>query len=70
MRFLAAACLAWLMIVLVQAPDAMAQEAKPAAKTKTGEAKKSDANNADAKTGEGHHTQPQPSPRTSGAKCS
>ena len=43
MRFLAAACLAWLMI-LVQAPDAMAQEAKPAAKTKstTGEAKKSD----------------------------
>ena len=36
MRFLAAACLAWLLIVLVQAPDAMAQEAKPAAKTKTG----------------------------------
>ena len=52
MRFLAAACLAWLMIVLVQAPDAMAQEAKPAAKTKTGEAKKSDAKKDDAKTGE------------------
>ncbi|GIT29689.1 MAG: hypothetical protein Ct9H300mP1_17350 [Planctomycetaceae bacterium] len=53
MRFLAAACLAWLMI-LVQAPDAMAQEAKPAAKTesKTGEAKKSDAKKDDAKTGE------------------
>ena len=54
MRFLAAACLAWLMIVLVQAPDAMAQEAKPAAKTKskTGEAKKSDAKKDDAKTSE------------------
>ena len=56
MRFLVAACLAWLMI-LVQPPDAVAQEAKPAAKTKTtesktGEAKKSDAKKDDAKTGE------------------
>ena len=56
MRFLVAACLAWLMI-LVQTPDAVAQEAKPAAKTKTtesktGEAKKSDAKKDDAKTSE------------------
>ena len=46
MRLLVAACMAWLMI-LVQAPDAVAQEAKPAAKTKTTESKK-DASKKDA----------------------
>ena len=46
MRLFVAACMAWLMI-LVQAPDAVAQEAKPAAKTKTTESKK-DASKKDA----------------------
>ena len=53
MRFLVAACLAWL-IILVQAPDAVSQETKPAAKTKTTkttEAKKGEAKKAEAKKG-------------------
>ena len=59
MRFLVAACLAWL-IILVQAPDAVSQETKPAAKTKTtkttgakkGEAKKGVAEKSEAKKDE------------------
>ena len=51
MRFLVAACLAWL-IILVQAPDAVSQETKPAAKTKTTGAKKAEAKKGEAKKGE------------------